>query len=32
MGISYTFKVNARNAYGTGDYSSELTVLVAEVP
>lgn len=31
-GISYTFKVQARNAYGTGLYSSEVTILAAQVP
>jgi len=29
MGTSYTFKVAARNAYGIGLYSSEITILAA---
>ena len=32
MGSTYTFKVQARNAYGLSPFSSEVSVLAAEIP
>jgi hypothetical protein len=31
-GITYKFKVQARNAYGYGDYSDEVFILAAQIP
>jgi hypothetical protein len=31
-GVTYTFKIQARNAYGYSDYSSPLVILSAFVP
>jgi hypothetical protein len=31
-GVLYTFKILARNSYGSGAYSSEITILSAQVP
>ena len=32
MGVQYTYKVLARNAYGSSVYSSEVTILAGQVP
>ena len=32
MGSTYTFKVQARNSYGLSPFSSEVSVLAAEIP
>jgi hypothetical protein len=32
VGVTYKFKVQARNEYGLSDYSSEVLILVAQLP
>ena len=32
MGVTYTFRVEARNAYGYSEYSAEVSVLAAGPP
>jgi len=32
VGVSYTFKVRARNIYGWGDFSDEIPITASDVP